>query len=499
MRKTTVCYIRNNNEYLMLYRNRKPNDPNEGKWLGIGGRIEDGETPDGCNLREVEEETGLRLLSFRFHGIIRFRSDTYEDEDMYLYSSDDFEPADEEARRVWREMKIYTPPECDEGELHWIPEEQLAGLPMWEGDKVFLSRLLEGRQRISMTLTYSKTDAGDICTVTEDETERDELTQDKSRQERLEQTFRLFIDNTAVLRDTGRWDGEELHRLGAILLTAQGVKADREGIGRCERALKSFCGTLSVFRGRLRIYTLCRMLMSKTPEELLRNADRAYRLLRLRYNSEYEMCGLAAFPLAAEAENEMQLLFLADRTEEIYSRLREIPELSTLPGLIAAAAEAAAGGMEPDGLIQSFRSCRRSLENSVPMQTADFLSLSLAAYGEYAPESCARLRDLYSACEANGLKTGGGGEASAMSGLALLDIPVSELAEYIIRTDAMLRREKGFGFFGCTSASRHMYAGLLVMNALIPENTGNEKSGAAAAVSVTDRAVSSGLRMINTL
>ena len=94
MKKTTLCYIENKGSYLMLYRNRKPDDPNEGKWLGIGGRIEPGETPDECNAREVLEETGLKLRTAHFLGVIRFRADMYEDEDMYLYVSDDFEPED---------------------------------------------------------------------------------------------------------------------------------------------------------------------------------------------------------------------------------------------------------------------------------------------------------------------------------------------------------------------------------------------------------------------
>ena len=95
----------------MLYRNRKPHDPNAGKWLGIGGKIEDGETPDECNLREVLEETGLRLRSMHFCGVIEFRADMYEDEDMYLYTSDDFEPADDEACGVFLETGIYDLPD----------------------------------------------------------------------------------------------------------------------------------------------------------------------------------------------------------------------------------------------------------------------------------------------------------------------------------------------------------------------------------------------------
>lgn len=161
MKKTTLCYIENNGRYLMLYRNRKPDDPNEGKWLGIGGKIEAAETPDECNLREVYEETGLRLRSFVFHGVIEFRSDTWDDEDMYLYSSSDFIPADEEAAAVFSETGEYELPECDEGELCWVPEDRLLALPMWEGDRAFVGELLKGKKDIAFRLQYE----GEKCTI----------------------------------------------------------------------------------------------------------------------------------------------------------------------------------------------------------------------------------------------------------------------------------------------------------------------------------------------
>ena len=161
MKKTTLCYIENNGRYLMLYRNRKPDDPNEGKWLGIGGKMEERESPDDCNSREVLEETGLRLRSAFFHGVIEFRATTYEDEDMYLYSSSDFEPADEETARIFAATGEYDPPACGEGELAWIPREQLLSLPMWEGDRVFLTELLDGAKEIQMTLQYE----GEHCTI----------------------------------------------------------------------------------------------------------------------------------------------------------------------------------------------------------------------------------------------------------------------------------------------------------------------------------------------
>lgn len=148
MKSTTLCYIEKDEKFLMLYRNKKENDMNEGKWLGIGGKIEPGESPDDCCVREVLEETGIKLKSYHFYGVIKFRATTYEDEDMYLYSSDDFE------------MPEFLP-ECDEGELHWVAKSDLLELPMWEGDKAFIEEILAGKEKIEMTLRY----VGEECTI----------------------------------------------------------------------------------------------------------------------------------------------------------------------------------------------------------------------------------------------------------------------------------------------------------------------------------------------
>ena len=74
---TTLCYMEKDGKYLMLYRNKKENDVNEGKWIGIGGHFEEGESPDECLLREVYEETGLRLTSYRFRGMVTFCADGF--------------------------------------------------------------------------------------------------------------------------------------------------------------------------------------------------------------------------------------------------------------------------------------------------------------------------------------------------------------------------------------------------------------------------------------
>lgn len=138
---TTLCYIKNeNDEYLLLHRISKENDLNEGKWIGVGGKFEPGESADECVVREVYEETGLTLTSYHLHGLVKFVSDTWEDEDMYLYSATGFTGTVKE--------------ECDEGKLEWVPKDRVLSLPTWEGDRYFIGPLLDGRDRIDMLVEY---------------------------------------------------------------------------------------------------------------------------------------------------------------------------------------------------------------------------------------------------------------------------------------------------------------------------------------------------------
>lgn len=140
MKMTTLCYIEKEGKYLMLHRVKKHHDINAGKWIGVGGRVENGETPEECLLREVKEETGLRLTSYRLHGLVTFLSDVCEPELMCVFTADAFDG----------EMI-----ECDEGELAWVEKSDVLALPTWEGDRVFLERLLSGDERFfSIKLRY---------------------------------------------------------------------------------------------------------------------------------------------------------------------------------------------------------------------------------------------------------------------------------------------------------------------------------------------------------
>lgn len=147
MKNTTLCYIEKDQKYLMLYRNKKEKDENQGKWIGVGGKFEEGESPEQCLCREVYEETGLILTSYRWRGIVTFVSDEWGTEYMFLYTADGFKgelPEADERGRI----------PCAEGELMWIPKEQVKNLNLWEGDRVFLKKLLEKDAMFSLRLQY---------------------------------------------------------------------------------------------------------------------------------------------------------------------------------------------------------------------------------------------------------------------------------------------------------------------------------------------------------
>lgn len=140
MKMTTLCYIEKEGKYLMLHRVKKHHDINAGKWIGVGGHVENGETPEECLLREVKEETGLVLTAYRLRGLVTFLSDVCEPELMCVFTADAFDG----------EMI-----ECDEGELAWVEKSDVLALPTWEGDRVFLELLLSGDERFfSIKLRY---------------------------------------------------------------------------------------------------------------------------------------------------------------------------------------------------------------------------------------------------------------------------------------------------------------------------------------------------------
>ena len=143
---STLCYIEKDDCYLMLHRTVKKNDVNKDKWIGVGGHFEQDESPEECVLREVKEETGYTLTSYRFRGIVTFVSGAGVTEYMHLFTADGYEGE---------------PIPCDEGQLEWVPFEKINDLNIWEGDKVFFRLLAEGAPFFSLKLVY---DGGSVLT-----------------------------------------------------------------------------------------------------------------------------------------------------------------------------------------------------------------------------------------------------------------------------------------------------------------------------------------------
>ena len=139
-RYSTCCYLKKDEQYLLLYRNKKRIDVNKGKWIGVGGGFENDETADICAIREVKEETGLHVHSLECNGEVDFVYDGYY-EKMYIYEITDFSG------------DII---DCNEGELRWIPIKDIFNYPMWEGDKVFLPMLINHEPYFKIRLIYEK-------------------------------------------------------------------------------------------------------------------------------------------------------------------------------------------------------------------------------------------------------------------------------------------------------------------------------------------------------
>ncbi len=127
MKLATLCYLKRDNHTLMLHRIKKENDMHAGKWNGLGGKLEAGESPEECVIREVREESGLEIRNPQLRGVLTFPAFSKgEDWYVFLYTATRFSGSLIES---------------DEGRLEWIADEELPELPLWEGDTIFLKWL----------------------------------------------------------------------------------------------------------------------------------------------------------------------------------------------------------------------------------------------------------------------------------------------------------------------------------------------------------------------
>ena len=140
MKNTTLCYIENDGKYLMIHRVKKENDINKDKWIGVGGKFEERETPYDCVRREIREETGLTVGKLNYRGLVTFVSNEFGTEYMHLFHTNQF--SGDLSR------------DCQEGDLEWVDKEKIVELPLWEGDKIFLDLLKKDVPFFSLKLVY---------------------------------------------------------------------------------------------------------------------------------------------------------------------------------------------------------------------------------------------------------------------------------------------------------------------------------------------------------
>ena len=136
--ETVLAYIEKDDSFLMLYRNKKKHDINANKWIGVGGHLEPGESKEQALYREIKEETGLDVIKYQYRGLIHFNYGELS-EMMHLYI----------VTKVNGELT-----ECDEGTLQYVPKNEILNLPIWEGDRIFLEKLLSNAPYFELELNY---------------------------------------------------------------------------------------------------------------------------------------------------------------------------------------------------------------------------------------------------------------------------------------------------------------------------------------------------------
>jgi len=143
MKHSTLCYIENDKQqYLLMHRVKKENDENEGKWIGVGGKMAEGESPFDCMRREILEETGLLADTLHYRGFITFVSMKYGTEYMHLFTCSEFHG----------ELQK----NCEEGIIEWVDKSKIYSLPLWEGDAVFLQLIEQNAPFFSLKLNYDE-------------------------------------------------------------------------------------------------------------------------------------------------------------------------------------------------------------------------------------------------------------------------------------------------------------------------------------------------------
>jgi 8-oxo-dGTP diphosphatase len=117
---------------LMVHRNKREADLHFGKYNGLGGKVDRGESVTQCMKREILEESGLVARHMILRGTISWPGFGRDGEDWFgfIFLIDDYSGEAHEGNH--------------EGTLEWVDRDKLDMLPLWESDKLFLPMVFDG-------------------------------------------------------------------------------------------------------------------------------------------------------------------------------------------------------------------------------------------------------------------------------------------------------------------------------------------------------------------
>ncbi len=305
--------------------------------------------------------------------------------------------------------------------------------------------------------------------------ENTEISETAEMNEQLEEVCKLFIDNREILHDLFRWEGDEMHLLGSSILTSADTKPDIDKLKECDKILKENSGVFSTFRGHVKMTIICTMYGMENPAEYFHKVDIAYKQMKFAKWGSDELNALAAVLLAERAVDEEDLNELIAETSTAYSMLRAEKAIKSEMNLVVIAAMLAMSKpAEIESLVEefikNFHMCSKLLEDAIPKQSLKSLCMVIAldsgSQNEYSgiEYKCEQIKAIYGVLNAKGIKFSRGGDISALAGLIMMGLDNEEIVSSIYSVDSFLKKQRGFGFLGVNSDTRHMYAAVLVMN-----------------------------------
>ena len=283
-----------------------------------------------------------------------------------------------------------------------------------------------------------------------------------------------YVANKNLLTKNFAWSRDMINMSAALVLSDKNVSIDEEAAKTCEKIIKENKGALSEFRDHVKVPLICKMLASGNPEEYFRKVDAVYQILNAKklFGNEYKI--MAAMTICDHVDESDYDKYI-DRTNEIYSRMKEEHPVLTSHEDVPFAAVLATSDLDVDKIISDMEACYNVLKKEFSSKDAvQSICEILALSDKSSADKCSKVLDLKDALKKAGRKFGTGYELATLGTLAISDISVNEAVELIAQADDYLKTQKGFGNFNLGRKNRRMFATELAVNFLSPEGQGTD-------------------------